>query len=57
MFKQNCIAEVKKFNSLKLKKSFSAHKLIGVQEITKYLDKNFELYETIGDRKILKRKE
>ena len=40
MFKQNCIAEVKKFNALKLKKIFSAHKLIGVQEITKYLDGN-----------------
>ncbi len=38
MFKQNCIMEVEKFNSIKLKKSFSAHKLIGVQEITKYLD-------------------
>ena len=24
--------------------------------ITRYLNKNFELYETIGDRKILKRK-
>jgi len=43
MFKQNCIAEVKKFNLLKLKKSFSAHKLIGVQEITKYLDENLTL--------------
>ena len=43
MFKQNCIAEVKKFNSLKLKKSFSAHKLIGVQEISKYLDGNLTL--------------
>ena len=43
MFKQNCIAEVKKFNSLKLNKSFSAHKLIGVQEITKYLDENLTL--------------
>ena len=45
MFKQNCIAEVKKFKSLKLKKIFSAHKLIGVQEITKYLDKNLTLNE------------
>ena len=43
MFKQNCIAEVKKFNLLKLKKSFSAQKLIGVQEITKYLDENLTL--------------
>ena len=43
MFKQNCIAEVKKFNLLKLNKSFSAHKLIGVQEITKYLDQNLTL--------------
>ena len=43
MFKQNCIAEVKKFNAFKLKKTFSAHKLIGVQEITKYLDENLTL--------------
>ena len=43
MFKQNCITEVKKFKSLKLKKSFSVNKLIGVQEITKYLDKNLTL--------------
>jgi len=43
IFKQNCIAEVKKFNSLKLKKSFSANKLIGVQEISKYLDGNLNL--------------
>ena len=43
MFRQNCIAEVQKFNSLKLKKRFSAHKLIGVQEITKYLDGNLTL--------------
>ena len=43
MFKQNCIAEVKKFNAFKLKKIFSAHKLIGVQEISKYLDGNLTL--------------
>ena len=43
MFKQNCITEVKKFNLLKLNKSFSAHKLIGVQEISKYLDGNLTL--------------
>ena len=43
MFKQNCIAEVKKFNAFKLKRTFSAHKLIGVQEISKYLDGNLTL--------------
>ena len=37
MFKKNCIIEVKKFNSLKLKKSLSANKLIGVQEINQYM--------------------
>ena len=37
MFKENCISEVKKFNSLKLNKSLSANKLIGVQEINQYL--------------------
>lgn len=37
MFKENCVSEVKKFNSLKLNKSLSANKLIGVQEINQYL--------------------
>ena len=37
MFKEKCIDEVKKFNSFKLRNSFSANKLIGVQEINGYL--------------------
>ena len=37
MFKNNCLQEVRKFNALKLKKSLSANKLIGVQEINSYL--------------------
>ena len=37
MFKENCIAEVKKFNSLRINKSLSANKLIGVYEISQYL--------------------
>ena len=37
MFKKKCIDEVKKFNNLKINKSFSANKLIGVQEINDYL--------------------
>jgi hypothetical protein len=34
---EKCINEVKKFNSIKLNKSLSANKLIGVQEINSYL--------------------
>ena len=37
MFKKRCINEVKKFNNLKVNKSFSANKLIGIQEINDYL--------------------
>ena len=37
MFKENCIAEVKKFNRLRINKSLSANKLIGVHEISQYL--------------------
>ena len=37
MFKKRCIDEVKKFNNLKLNKSLSANKLIGVQEINDFL--------------------
>ena len=45
MFKQNCIAEVKKFNLLKINKSLSANKLIGVQEINQYLNSAISLDE------------
>ena len=38
MFKNKCVYEVKKFNSLKINKSLSANKLIGVKEINDYLD-------------------
>ena len=37
MFKNKCIEEVKKFNSLRINKSLSANKLIGVQEINAFL--------------------
>jgi len=37
MFKEKCIAEVKRFNKLKINKSLSANKLIGVKEINQYL--------------------
>ena len=43
MFIQNCINEVKKFNLIKINKSLSANKLIGVQEINSYLKKNIDL--------------
>jgi len=43
MFKQKCINEVKKFNSIKLNKTFSANKLIGVQEINRYFNGNIDL--------------
>ena len=43
MFKDQCIEEVKKFNSFKLKKSLSANKLIGVQEINAYLKGSISL--------------
>ena len=37
MFKNQCVNEVKKFNQLKINKSLSANKLIGVREINDYL--------------------
>ena len=43
MFIQDCIEEVKKFNLIKLNKSLSANKLIGVQEINSYLKNNIDL--------------
>ena len=43
MFKENCVAEVKKFNLLKLEKSLSANNLIGVKEINQYLQGSITL--------------
>ncbi len=43
MIKKKCINEVKKFNKLKIKKSLSANKLIGVQEINDFLSKSISL--------------
>ena len=37
MIEKKCINEVRKFNRLKIKKSLSANKLIGVQEINDFL--------------------
>ena len=37
MFKKNCISEVKNFLRLKLDKSLSSNKLIGVKEISDYI--------------------
>ena len=43
MFKDNCEKEVKKFNLLKLNKSYSGSKLIGIKEINDFLKKNISL--------------
>ena len=45
MFKENCIDEVKKFNKLRLNKSLSANKLIGVQEINQFIRGSISLVE------------
>ncbi len=43
MIKNQCINEVRKFNKLKIKKSLSANKLIGVQEINDFLKRSISL--------------
>ncbi len=45
MFKENCLKEVKKFNCLRINKSLSANKLIGVYEINQYLKGTISLEE------------
>jgi tRNA dimethylallyltransferase len=45
MFKNKCIEEVKKFNTLKLNKLLSANKLIGVQEVNSYLKGKITLHQ------------
>ena len=60
MFKNKCLEEVKKFNSLKLNSSLSANKLIGVKEINDYLKGSISLdqckeYINIKTRQYAKR--
>ncbi len=43
MFKKRCINEVKRFNALKINKTLSANKLIGVKEINDFLNKSISL--------------
>ncbi len=43
MFKKKCVSEVKKFNNLKVNKSLSVNKLIGVQEINDFLNNSISL--------------
>jgi tRNA dimethylallyltransferase len=45
MFKENCLKEVKKFNTMRLNKSLSANKLIGVQEINQFFQDSISLDE------------
>ena len=46
MIKIGAIQEVKKFNKIKLKKERSANKVIGIDELTKYLNNEIKLDET-----------
>ena len=43
MFKKECINEVKRFNALKINKTLSANKLIGVREINDFLNNSISL--------------
>ena len=45
MFKENCLKEVKRFNTMRLNKSLSANKLIGVQEINQLIKDSISLDE------------
>jgi tRNA dimethylallyltransferase len=45
MFKEDCLKEVKKFNTMRLNKSLSANKLIGVQEINQFMKDSISLEE------------
>ncbi len=47
MFKKKCIEEVKNFLKLKIDKSLSANKIIGVREIEEYLDGSRTVEEVV----------
>lgn len=46
MFKNNCINEVKRFNALKISKTLSVNKLIGVKEINDFFEQ-FYLFRAV----------
>ena len=43
MIKEGAIKEVKRFNKLKIKKDLSVNKVIGIDELTQYLNKTINL--------------
>jgi tRNA dimethylallyltransferase len=45
MIKEGAIKEVKKFNKLKIKKDLSVNKVIGIDELTQYLNKTINLHQ------------
>ena len=47
MIKEGAIKEVKKFINLKIKKEMSVNKVIGIDELTQYLDKKINLDQAI----------
>ena len=60
MFEIGAVAEVRKFNRLKVKKQNSANKVIGIEEITNYLNNRCDLREakdliSIKTRQYIKR--
>ena len=46
MFEDGAVEEVRKFNKLKVKKENSSKKVIGIQEITNFLNKQCTLDQT-----------
>ena len=46
MFEEGAVSEVKRFIRLKIKKSNSVNKVIGIEEILKYLNKEINLEQT-----------
>ena len=46
MFEDGVVSEVKKFNKLKVKNENSSKKVIGIEEIGKYLNGELNLSET-----------
>ena len=46
MFTDGAVEEVRRFNKLKVKKENSSNKVIGIREITNFLDKQCSLDQT-----------